>query len=160
MMEGYTILSLLLCLSAASAIPSLVRLVESDGSTITNQGRVEVYANGQWGTVCDDDWGQNDADVVCRELGFTGASSFMSGFTNFKTFGPGSERINLGSLKCEGDETSILNCPMGVRSKCSHFEDAGVICNVVRLASSDGSTNQGRVEVYANGQWGTVCDYD
>lgn len=41
-----------------------------------NEGRVEVYYEGQWGTVCDDDFNQHAAEVVCRELGYSKAVSW------------------------------------------------------------------------------------
>ena len=100
-----------------------VRLVNSDSNC---SGRVEIFHNGQWGTVCDDRWGLNDAQVVCRQLGCGRALSA----TQTAHFGEGSGPIWFDDVQCSGNELMIADCQhRGLGShNCGHHEDAGVIC--------------------------------
>ena len=97
------------------------------GGSSYNEGRVEVYYNGQWGTVCDDGWDDTDAGVVCRQLGF-GSSGTAIGSANFI---PASGPIWLADVTCTGSESTIASCGhrgIGITS-CYHYEDAGVRCS-------------------------------
>ncbi|XP_062591341.1 neurotrypsin-like, partial [Saccostrea cucullata] len=140
---------------------TLVRLVNG---TLPSNGRVEVYYHGVWGTICDDDWDDSDAAVICVMLGYTREGAYA--YSN-SGFGEGKYKIWLDNVRCNGTETDIEMCShslLGVHD-CSHREDAGVSCsstcynNTVRLVNGNSPYN-GRVEVYYRGVWGTICDDD
>lgn len=42
----------------------------------TNEGRVEVYCNGQWGAICHRGFDSTDADTVCKQLGYLGSFGY------------------------------------------------------------------------------------
>ena len=101
-----------------------LRLVGGFGSW---EGRVEVYYNNIWGTVCDDFWDISDARVVCRQLGYSGA---VSAPRNAR-FGAGTGQIWLDDVTCRGSESSIFYCRhngWGIHD-CGHRKDASVICS-------------------------------
>ena len=123
------------------------------------EGRVEIFYDGKWGTICDDGWDMNDANVFCRQLGFTRALRAYSSATHGQGTGP----IWMDDVACSGSEAHLHECRHRGwgNHDCTHSRDASVRCSygssVVRLA--DGGLHFGRVEVYVYGQWGTVCDH-
>ena len=88
---------------------------------------MEVHHNGEWGTVCDDGWDLNDAQVVCRELYFGPAIAVG----HKASYGQGIGNIWLDNLKCDGTEQSIRMCSHRGwgDTNCSHSKDAGVQCS-------------------------------
>ena len=116
-----------------------VRLVGGGGPM---EGRVEVFINDAWGTVCDDGFDLNEAEVICRQLGMGGAEEALQGGSH--TFGQGEGPIWLDDLDCAGDEEALTRCPSsGVgQHNCGHAEDAAVRC---ALPCDDGACPEGRV---------------
>uniref|UniRef100_A0A8C5D1B8 protein-lysine 6-oxidase n=1 Tax=Gouania willdenowi TaxID=441366 RepID=A0A8C5D1B8_GOUWI len=159
-----------------------VRLA-GEGRRGENEGRVEVFYNGAWGTVCDDEVDLNLANVVCRQLGYK--RSFT--WAHSAKFGQGQGLIWLDNVRCQGTESSIADCHSngwGVND-CTHAEDLGVICSperrVTKLSETvsyfigtrvhleearlrpilygnqGGLVNEGVLEVKHAGKWRHVC---
>uniref|UniRef100_A0A3P9CY62 SRCR domain-containing protein n=1 Tax=Maylandia zebra TaxID=106582 RepID=A0A3P9CY62_9CICH len=131
-------------------------VLTGSGSTRCS-GRVEVYHSNSWGTVCDDGWDLNDAEVVCRQLNC--GSALQTPRTAY--FGAGTGQIWLNNVTCSRSESSLIGCQhSGFGSNtCEHGQDAAVICSdAIRLVGSGSTRCSGRVEIYYNNSWGTVCD--
>ena len=114
-----------------------VRLADGDNE---RSGRVEIFLNGEWGTVCDDAFGLVDANVVCRQLGYAAAEEVVS------RFGGGADPIHLDDVACQGDENGLIECanPGIGRHNCTHFEDVGVVCRADGAAAcGDGVLDEG-----------------
>ena len=83
--------------------------------------------NGHWGTVCHYKWDDKDAEVVCRQLGYSGGVAVKPE----DRFGYGCGHIWLHNVECQGNESTLVACqhpPLGVND-CSHRVDAGVVCS-------------------------------
>ncbi len=95
------------------------------GGTNDHNGRLEVFANGAFGTVCDDVFEDVDATVACRQLGFN------DGGTAIQLFGGGTGEILLDDVACVGSEARLLDCGnLGIgNDNCGHNEDVGISCN-------------------------------
>ena len=88
---------------------------------------MEVFHNRAWGTVCDDEWDMDDAQVLCRSMGYGDAQSATSG----SSYGQGSGNIAFDDVQCSGDESSFFACASNGFQvhNCDHSKDAGASCS-------------------------------
>ncbi|NXL53169.1 DMBT1 protein, partial [Podilymbus podiceps] len=110
------------CSAVSSFAP--VRLVDGPGRCA---GRVEVFHNEKWGTVCDDGWDFVDAKVVCRQLD----CGVVVSAPRRAHFGQGQGPIWMDNVHCLGTEDALSECRTkgwGIHG-CKHKEDSSVVCS-------------------------------
>ncbi|XP_048011959.1 scavenger receptor cysteine-rich type 1 protein M130-like isoform X1 [Megalobrama amblycephala] len=101
-------------------------------------GRLEVYHNAVWGSVCDDLWDISDAQVVCRQLG-CGAALRADGNS---TFGAGEGVVWLNRVECRGNEIHLWDCPLSLKNHtdCSKKYHAGLTCADLSVSTTPATT--------------------
>lgn len=88
---------------------------------VDSKGRVQIMFNGEWGRVCNSSWGDKEAGVLCRQLGYIDGIS--STFTN-RSKG----HVWMNYIECDGHEKSILECSNTWTPGSANCDDAGVVC--------------------------------
>ena len=127
--------------SIAAVFTTNIRLVDATPT----QGRVQVKVQDSWRDVCDDNWNNVNAQVVCRQLGFAG------GLASFHWNGSG--QFGMDNVDCIGDEFDIGQCPFrgwGVHD-CGFWEAAAVECHLdawTRFADPTFSARRGHSLVW------------
>ncbi|XP_065913717.1 scavenger receptor cysteine-rich domain-containing group B protein-like isoform X2 [Dysidea avara] len=146
--------------SATDAVHAPLRLTHGDNQF---EGIVEVYYDGQWGIVCDDNWDIVDASVVCHQLGYNDAiEAYVQRFR--------SSTIWLDEIQCTTGDQYLSECSHdgwgNVNCGLSNTAAAAVSCNGSNESCTEGDIRlahgnhnlEGRVEVCNNSEWVTVCD--
>ena len=100
-----------------------VRLGEK---SFSSEGLVAFYHKKTWGAICDQQWDKQDADVVCRQLGFRNATTVYSSPANKV------DTMWINNLQCHGNETSLVFCVHNEweNQSCTNGRQAGVVCEV------------------------------
>lgn len=112
----------------------------------TNGGTLEICINGVWGTICFFLWYENNAQVACRQLGYSYTGNLSSyiqqsimiiinylGAMYNLAASAGSGSIFLYSPQCKGYESTLLQCPVHFSDSfywniCTHSDDIAILC--------------------------------
>ncbi|XP_050418836.1 uncharacterized protein LOC126832172 [Patella vulgata] len=143
-------------------MPALTRLIAEPEPLFTlingqaeNEGRLEVYHKGQWGTLCGHNLDNAEASIICRSLGYFGGVAAEKG-----SFGPGKGGFWGYNKTCIRNQ----RCPVVNEriefAHCKHANDLGIVCDhMMRLIDMDGfiSRSRGRLQLYHKGRWRPIC---
>ena len=108
--------------------PEGFELVDYDGNTIEDASGNRGLLTYNGGTVCDDDFGDSEADVICQEMGYDRSSGWTSG--SFYNDVQSSLNITLDNVDCS-DGGSWSRCDYLTTHNCDHSEDVFLTCVTV-----------------------------
>ena len=111
------------------AVPTYCPPVRLVGGNSENEGRVEIYYNNTWGTVCRNSWGSSDSNTVCRQLGYTGATrSYLSPFVDHQSTPIWMDRVGCGAYDICLGKCSFTGFG---KNRCRHSDDIFVNCKEI-----------------------------
>lgn len=126
----------------SSQQPATLRL---RGGSRRNEGRLEIFHRGRWGTICGSYFYDEAATVACRQLGFGSAV----GTYRHAPFGRGTGYIWMQNVACRGNEGTLFDCDYRLNERpenefytsCRHSDDASLTCRVPRSNQRVGTGN-------------------
>ncbi|GLC38444.1 hypothetical protein PLESTM_000727800 [Pleodorina starrii] len=125
------------------------------------QGRVEVFVDGSWSNIDDAGFDEDNARVICRQLGFPSSAARVLSSLPYANNNP---ITKIWGLNCRGDESNIGACERtSITSGQRSSGAAGVACvpaNFTLRVVAGSNPYEGRVEVNLNGNWGRVAQCD
>lgn len=114
-------ISLIVLTGANQDLDGAMRLRLTNGTTPCS-GRLEIWHNGTWGTVCRKGWGLEEEEVVCRHLGCGfGGGKMQHSFTALST-----SSTTVWHVDCSGTESSLWHCDL--KQDCRFRRDAELAC--------------------------------
>lgn len=133
----------------------------SGGDPSGRSGRAEIYFNDNWGTLCNTDWGEEEAAALCRQMGFHGGDPIEGPYKV-----PAKGLVYKASYQCSEGSGTLDDCPHSgwqevVDGECTeHRNDAGVFCyQNVRIYNGIGrSQSSGPVLIFRDKDWYLLCD--
>ncbi|KHJ84371.1 scavenger receptor cysteine-rich domain protein, partial [Oesophagostomum dentatum] len=125
-----------------------VRLVDEDGSDDVTEGRLEVFVDGTWGTVCNRTWTAKLAQMACNQLGLVSDPEFFENWRLFRS--KGDLPMIMDNIRCEENEVDLTKCrhdgvshnvpagcrdtePFGVQNRVG--QEYGIHCWLIRPLS-------------------------
>lgn len=93
-------------------------------------GRIEIFHEGEWGSVCNQEWSSQSSKIACQELGFPGSVRLTKSLRGLGI-------IWVDRVQCKGSEKSLLDCSRSIwlPNHCTHWDDVTLQCQSGMIVS-------------------------